>query len=42
MLDTIMQKQGGNILKTSNISISSETDQGGNWTTVVATAVFVC
>ncbi len=42
MLDTIMQKQGGNILKTSNISIAAETDEEGNWTTVVATAVFVC
>jgi len=42
MLDTIMQTSGGKILKTCNISIESETDAEGNWTTVVATAVFVC
>ena len=42
MLDTIMQKQGGNIVKTSNTSISAKTDKNGNWTTVISTAVFVC
>lgn len=42
MLATIMEKEGGDIVKTSNISITAETDKNGNWTTVIAAAVFVC
>ncbi|HJJ34614.1 MULTISPECIES: pyruvoyl-dependent arginine decarboxylase [Methanocorpusculum] len=42
MLATILEKEGGDIVKTSNISIAAETDTNGSWTTVVATAVFVC